>query len=82
MGQISVNACKYPVPLEYREREVEIYKTAEMAFYLRYPYRRKDSRTCYISHPGKPDSKPGQTSSKRVQSEGIERAAKGTFWLR
>ena len=32
MGQISVNACKYPVPLEYREREVEIYKTADRLF--------------------------------------------------
>jgi len=32
MGQISVNAGKYPVPLEYREREVEIYKTAERLF--------------------------------------------------
>jgi hypothetical protein len=30
MGQISVNAGKYPVPLEYRE--VEIYKTAERLF--------------------------------------------------
>jgi len=32
MGQISVNAGKYPVPLEYREREVDIYKTAERLF--------------------------------------------------
>jgi len=31
-GEISVNAGKYPVPLEYREREVEIYKTAERLF--------------------------------------------------
>jgi len=30
MGQISVNASKYPVPLEYRE--VDIYKTAERLF--------------------------------------------------
>jgi len=30
MGQISVNACKYPVPLEYRE--VDIYRTAERLF--------------------------------------------------
>ncbi|GAI43242.1 unnamed protein product, partial [marine sediment metagenome] len=28
-GEISVNSCKYPVPLEYREREVDIYKTTE-----------------------------------------------------
>ncbi len=32
MGQISVNACKYPVPLEYREREVDIYRTGEKLF--------------------------------------------------
>ena len=32
MGQISVNACKYPVPLDYREREVDIYQTAEKLF--------------------------------------------------
>lgn len=32
MGQISVNACKYPAPLEYREREVDIYKTGERLF--------------------------------------------------
>jgi len=32
MGQISVNSCKYPVSLEYREREVDIYKTAERLF--------------------------------------------------
>jgi len=32
MGQISVNAGKYPVPLEYRDREVEIYKTTERLF--------------------------------------------------
>jgi len=32
MGQISVNASKYPVPLEYREREVDIYKTTERLF--------------------------------------------------
>ncbi|MQY58714.1 MAG: IS21 family transposase [Clostridia bacterium] len=32
MGQISVNSGKYPVPLEYREREVDIYKTAEKLF--------------------------------------------------
>jgi len=32
MGQISVNAGKYPVPLEYREREVDIYKTTERLF--------------------------------------------------
>ncbi len=32
MGQISVNSGKYPVPLEYREREVDIYKTAERLF--------------------------------------------------
>lgn len=31
-GEISVNSCKYPVPLEYREREVDIYKTAERLF--------------------------------------------------
>jgi len=29
-GEISVNSCKYPVPLEYRE--VDIYKTAERLF--------------------------------------------------
>ncbi len=27
-----MNSCKYPVPLEYREREVNIYKTAERLF--------------------------------------------------
>jgi len=32
MGQISVNAGKYPVPLEYREREVDIYRTGERLF--------------------------------------------------
>ena len=32
MGQISVSAGKYPVPLEYREREVDIYKTVERLF--------------------------------------------------
>jgi hypothetical protein len=32
MGQISVNASKYPVPLEYRDREVDIYRTAERLF--------------------------------------------------
>jgi len=32
MGQISVNSCKYPVPLEYRDREVDIYKTTERLF--------------------------------------------------
>jgi hypothetical protein len=32
IGQISVNSCKYPVPLEYREREVDIYKTTERLF--------------------------------------------------
>lgn len=32
MGQISVNACKYPVPLEYRDREVDIYRTGERLF--------------------------------------------------
>ena len=32
MGQISVNAGKYPVPLEYREREVDIYRTTERLF--------------------------------------------------
>jgi len=31
-GEISVNAGKYPVPLEYREREVDIYKTTERLF--------------------------------------------------
>jgi len=31
-GEISVNSSKYPVPLEYREREVDIYKTAERLF--------------------------------------------------
>jgi len=32
MGQISVNSCKYPVPEEYRGREVEIYRTKEKLF--------------------------------------------------
>ncbi len=32
LGTISVNSCKYPVPEDYRNREVEIYKTNEMLF--------------------------------------------------
>lgn len=32
LGQISVASCKYPVPEEYRDKEVEIYKTDEKIF--------------------------------------------------
>ena len=32
LGQVSVNSCKYPVPEEYRDKEVEIYKTNEKIF--------------------------------------------------
>lgn len=32
LGTISVNSCKYPVPEDYRNREVEIYRTNEILF--------------------------------------------------
>jgi len=32
LGTISVNSCKYPVPEDYRNREVEIYRTNEMLY--------------------------------------------------
>jgi len=32
LGTISVNSCKYPVPEDYRKREVEIYRTNEMLY--------------------------------------------------
>ena len=32
LGAISVNSCKYPVPEDYRNREVEIYKTNEILY--------------------------------------------------
>jgi len=32
LGMISVNSCKYPVPEDYRNHEVEIYKTNEQLF--------------------------------------------------
>lgn len=32
LGQISVSSCKYPVPEEYRGKDVEIYKTEDKLF--------------------------------------------------
>jgi len=61
MGQISVNAGKYPVPLEYREREVEIYKTTERLFI--YDSRSGEKIAEYTISPI-----PGSRIANRVRS--------------
>jgi len=59
-GEISVNSSKYPVPLEYREREVDIYKTTERLFI--YSIRTGEKIAEYAVSPI-----PGSRISNRVR---------------
>jgi len=81
MGQISVNACKYPVPLEYREREVDIYKTAERLFIYDIRSGEKISEYAICPIPGSRIPNRARHHRKELKQKQLKEELKRLFAL-
>ena len=80
-GQISVNSCKYPVPLEYREREVDIYKTAERLFLYDIRTGEKIAEYAISPIPGSRITNRARYHHKELKQKQLKEELKGLFAL-
>ncbi|GAI67243.1 unnamed protein product, partial [marine sediment metagenome] len=81
MGQISVNAGKYPVPLEYRDREVDIYKTAERLFIYDIRTGEKIAEYAISPIPGSRISNRARCHHKELKQKQLKEELKRLFDL-
>jgi len=78
-GEISVNSCKYPVPLEYREREVDIYKTAERLFLYNIRTGEKIAEYALSPIPGSRITNRARYHHKELKQKQLKEELKGLF---
>jgi len=81
MGQISVNAGKYPVPLEYRDREVDIYRTAERLFIYDIRTGEKIAEYAISPIPGSRISNRARCHRKELKQKQLKEELKRLFDL-
>jgi len=79
MGQISVNACKYPVPLEYQE--VDIYRTAERLFIYDIRSGKKISQYAICPIPGSRIQNRARHHRKELKQKQLKEELKRLFIL-
>jgi hypothetical protein len=79
MGQISVNACKYPVPLEYRE--VDIYRTGERLFIYDIRSGEKISEYAICPIPGSRITSRARCHRKELKQKQLKEKLKRLFAL-
>lgn len=79
MSYISVDACQYPVPEEYRSRQVEIYKTNERLFVFDFQSGEKIADFWISSIPGKIIPNSRITGQRKKRLDEIAESLKGMF---